>query len=238
MAFVAFGALSGCQSRMLRQTVPVFLPNESSERSRQDQRDVWRLFETCKNGDAQAVQEMLLRNTALVGVRDAYDRTGLHIAKNADVAQVLISHGADPNATSSDSITSDVTPLHMMAERKDEPGRQIIELLLQHGADIHARANYVTSFRAALNGLTPLHVALRRRAPLETVELLLRNGAHVYRQSDYGAAPLDEAWNKEVLKLLREYAGCVGSPNPGARCQGLSQPDEPDGDTDAVESAR
>ncbi len=83
----------------------------------------------------------------------------------------LLDAGADPNWPADDGFPSLIAALSCA---QDEPGspartdvREIVELLLEHGADVHQRG---------VNDYTPLHWAAGE-GDLETVDLLLAHGA-------------------------------------------------------------
>ncbi len=83
-------------------------------------------------------------------------------------------------------------PLHLAAECGH---REIVELLLDRGADINARANY---------NRTALHLAAER-GHREIVELLLDRGADINIRTNYNRTALHIAalWgNREIAELL------------------------------------
>ena len=114
--------------------------------------------------------------------------SGAVVKGQTDLVKVLLEHGAEVNARSSQG----ATPLDDAALK----GRvEVARLLLQHGADVKARNSY---------GGTPLHdAALGGHA--DVVELLLENGAAIDARDDSGATPLYQAaaWGRlEVVDLL------------------------------------
>lgn len=97
--------------------------------------------------------------------------TPLHLASresSVEVAEVLLRHGADPNAKTS-AEEGGMTPLHFAAAPgNDDRRRAVVRLLLQAGADVNAlSADGVTS---------PLRLACLN-AGVVCVEELLRRGA-------------------------------------------------------------
>ena len=95
----------------------------------------------------------------------------------ADVAKVLLEHGADVNQ----SRPGGFTPLHNACEWSYG---DMVTLLLDHGANVNARD---------ASGLTPLHIAARclvgehQRLVCET---LIKRGAEVNAVDDKGQTPL------------------------------------------------
>jgi ankyrin repeat protein len=145
------------------------------------------------------IAEALIRRGAKVNAcrPDRLD-TPLHFASNADVAGVLIEHGAEIEALD----WSDRTPLHWAAQF----GRvDVAELLIQEGAGVD---------RHETNGATPLHWAARE-GHHEIVRLLLGRGAKPDVKDQEGSTPLHlSAWRgklEAVEELLRAGA------NPAVR---------------------
>ena len=110
-------------------------------------------------GQLQAVK-MLIERNADIHIRNEFGTTPLHLAASAwvkrnqvDIMQVLLDHGANPNARDDD----DATPLHNSSWWKKPAHvtrRGTVEgvcLLLKHGAIIDAEDN---------QGRTPLQLAL------------------------------------------------------------------------------
>jgi ankyrin repeat protein len=102
-------------------------------------------------------------NTALheasSDARDEEGSTPLHRAaiwgRPQEVAQLLLDHGADVNAQEGDRWTA----LHLAAQRGHH---RVVEVLLERGADPHARTN---------EGKTPFQVALGNRYGYDTTQV-------------------------------------------------------------------
>jgi ankyrin repeat protein len=109
----------------------------------------------------------------------------LHTIKSAEVATLLINHGADVNAFAN----YNVTPLHRAADRKNSLA--LVTLLLKNGANVNARSTYNT---------TPLHKAMfyANQNNAELVKLLVKQGADVNAQDNIGHAPLHQIRNGNV----------------------------------------
>ncbi|KAE8443548.1 hypothetical protein EG329_001788 [Mollisiaceae sp. DMI_Dod_QoI] len=97
----------------------------------------------------------------------------------ADIVQLLIERGVDPNTTS-DSKTEGGTALHNAARRKDP---QVAEILIKNGVDPS-----ITDY----DGRTPLHIAANNGFE-HVVDLLIRSGADTNAKSDNNTTPLMEA---------------------------------------------
>jgi hypothetical protein len=139
----------------------------------------------------------------------------------ADVARLLLEHGADVNAR--DDLGD--TPLHEAAHGHVD----VVRLLLEHGADVNARDK---------NGQTPLHEAAswgvvrllpdhgadvntrdkngRIRGLADVVRLLLERGADVNARDEDGRTPLHWAafaGYADVARLLLEHGADVNARN-------------------------
>ena len=122
--------------------------------------------------------------------------TPLHLAAfegGPETIRLLLDNGGSVSAR--DALIGD-TVLHIAAAHNRAP--QVTALLLQRGADIHARGKY---------GDTPLHDAARLGAPA-VVELLLRHGGKINARDTRQETPLHEAaWSNtpEVVALLLRH---------------------------------
>ena len=158
------------------------------------------LHHAAKVGNVADVKELLAQRPQLIGARDTFGGTPLHVAAASGrwgVVEVLVAQGADVNATASNG----VTPLHLAASLGHQ---KVAELLLANGADVNAADPEWK--------VTALHSAagFGRR---QMVELLLAKGADVNARNTYGQTPLDVAVCKNqtvVADLLREHAGRTG----------------------------
>jgi ankyrin repeat protein len=129
----------------------------------------------------------------------------LTAAYNGDfeMVRVLLEYKADVNARHNGGWTS----LHLASRGNLSLGPNITpsfsnvaRLLLEHGADINAKAT--THFDG-----TPLHLAAEQ-GRVEIVHVLLQNGADVSMKDDRGRTALQVASDRghaEVVKLLSEH---------------------------------
>jgi ankyrin repeat protein len=121
---------------------------------------------------AVEARELLSRSPELANARrEHHDATPLHAARgNVDVARLLIEFAAQVNAI--DSEMQRLMPLHGRAEHGDV---EMVELLLHHGADVHAASCMGTPLHCAVGGFQ--HAPPERWR--EVAERLLAAGADV-----------------------------------------------------------
>jgi len=133
------------------------------------------LLEAAERGDAESVRAFIKEGA------DANVRVGritpLQQARGPEVVRILVSAGADVNATSNDYFGP---PLNFAAERGDA---ESIRVLLDAGAKVNGRSP---------GGETPLIQAARSGNP-EAVKVLLQAGADVLAQDNYGEDALKYA---------------------------------------------
>lgn len=118
---------------------------------------------------------------------------------NIALARLLLAHGATVNLADEQG----ATPLHAAAASGNV---ELVTLLLDKGADIHATAS----------GWTPLHTAAMKKQR-GAAELLLARGADVNARTGYGQTPLDVLTEPirlggepvEFIELLRRYGGTL-----------------------------
>ncbi len=149
--------------------------------------------EAAAYGDAVRVSELLDRDHALLDSfgDDGFNALGLAIFfRHPEIARMLIERGADCCAPARNPMK--VAPVHAAAAQGD---REIMQLLLDHGADPNAtqQLDYV-----------PLHSSAGR-GDIETARLLLGRGADPKRKSGDGKSPADVARERgfeELASLL------------------------------------
>ena len=147
------------------------------------------LVEASKRGHADLVR-LLLRKGAAVNAESSGRVTALHRVKTAEIAGILLAHGADLEARQ----LLGRTPLWLAVEG----GRtEVVRYLLTRGADPHV-ANVI--------GDTPLHTG----AVVETAAILADAGADVNARAENGDTPLDRAVglsHDEYAAFLRSRGG-------------------------------
>jgi hypothetical protein len=150
------------------------------------------LFEAVWVGDAAKVSKLLRRGANPNAKEDG--STPLHLAvlkEHADIAKLLLEHGADVNAK--DKYGG--TPLHRAVLTEDA---DVVTLLLEHGADVNAKDKY---------GGTPLHLAAAK-GHADIARLLLEHGADPSIKDNEGSTPLDIARRKGyavVARVIEEF---------------------------------
>jgi len=144
------------------------------------------LYDIVKVLVAERPQDVNVQGPIMMGTPLHYTSLGGHI----DPAQLLIEHGADPAAQT----TNGMTPLHWASDRCHVG---LARLLVEHGADVAAQAE---------DGTTPLHQA-SYGGHVGLAQLLIEHGADVAAQSKDGT-PLNWAslcGHMDLARLLIKH---------------------------------
>ena len=159
------------------------------------------LPEAAALGDLGQVNAILARDPASIRARSSDGWTALHLAAfmgHVEVACALLDHAADIEAVSTNSIAN--RPLHAALAGKGST--EVIELLINRGADVNARAEL---------DLTPLHLAAARGNMPITRRLIEMKVDPAARMTD-GKRPADyaaERGHPEVAALLNGLTGAT-----------------------------
>jgi ankyrin repeat protein len=173
-------------------------------------------------GDVNSLKSILKRSQTVVRTRDNDERTLLHYCadrsiipdrfsishkperlgqdhekwqiKSKEMAEILLSHGADVNA-------KDVffqTPLHYAATTGNI---EVARILVAHRGDVDAKNRFYSS--------RPLHLAALN-GHISIAKLLIENGADVNAQDAFGA-PVNMAAGRDMLMLLLHNKADAGT---------------------------
>ena len=96
-----------------------------------------------------------------------------HPEHSPGIVQLLLEYGADPNPPT-DHDRDDESPLYFAARLWYDGARAIIELLLEHGAEVNSKS---------YEGMTPLHRVAHEADPT-LMELLLDHGADIHARTN------------------------------------------------------
>jgi ankyrin repeat protein len=163
-------------------------------------------------GPRTPLARLLIQRGADIEAKDSIaSATLLHTAakyNNCGIAALLLTHQNSPDVNAADKYGR--TPLHYASKH----GREIIELLIAHGAAVDSRDDI---------GRTPLHWAIHGRN-YELVPTLLAHGADGGSRNNFGETLLHRhasAWfenssqHHKVAKLLLEHGALVNATDEG-----------------------
>ncbi|CAB0045217.1 unnamed protein product [Trichogramma brassicae] len=130
------------------------------------------------------INQNLLR-TIRVDARDNFGKTPLELALsdgNETLVRLLLKNGADVNLANCDGSV----PLHL-ASAKEGDYKNLLEVIFELGKE---KNQLVQVDARDKKGRTPLHRALTSECKIESVRLLLDNGADISAVDDEGLTPL------------------------------------------------
>ncbi|XP_015917635.1 uncharacterized protein [Parasteatoda tepidariorum] len=136
-----------------------------------------------------------------VNAMDEFGFTPLYHALNKDVAELLITRGANINCKNDRGWT----PLHASVAKKN---KEFVDFLIKRGTNIDVKDN---------DGFTPLHVATILDDN-ELADVLITRHADIEAKDDSGETPLHSACfedNNEVMKLLIKHGANIEAKNFG-----------------------
>ena len=164
----------------------------------QDKSEQTPLYLAVSKGYIEIVKE-LLNNDAEVDKR-SYGVTPFSIAlitKQIDIANILLEHGADIDATFSTAHWFEgFSSLHDAAY---DGNLKIVTFLLNHNANVNA---------VDVDKRTPLHLATIR-GRTEVIKTLLVNGANANLQDKDLFTAFQRTSNKNILKIFFEYGNSL-----------------------------
>lgn len=160
-------------------------------------------IEATYRGDIDLVRRLIERG---INIDTVYQgRTALYEAATrgrAEVLQLLIQEGADPNVQDQTNI---ITPLYMVAMENRggfEKTNVIIKLLVEGGANMDAACTY--------SNITPL-MWVSGNGNIEGVRYLVEKGANINIKDEDGQTALDYAIKTRDNTVIVEYLKEIGS---------------------------
>jgi ankyrin repeat protein len=153
------------------------------------------VFEAAALGRTDRVRELLEGDAGLVHAWSPDGFQALHLAAffgHADAVELLLERGADPANLSRHEFVK-VTPLHSAVAQEGAEDLRTVEVLLERGAPVEARAE---------GGGTPLHSAAFN-GNVAVVQALLAHGADPNSAKEDGKTPLDLARDQGHEDVVR-----------------------------------
>jgi ankyrin repeat protein len=155
------------------------------------------VYEAAGTGQTERLKELIAADPSLINSHshDGFTPLGLAVFFGQPKAvKTLLDAGADVNLASRESMK--VTPLASASAARQ---LEIARVLIEHGADVNARA---------ASDFTPLHESAAS-GKTDFAQLLLEHGADPNAKASDGKTPLDYAREhnrEEMVELLTRYA--------------------------------
>ena len=152
------------------------------------------IFEACAAGGLERVERLVEENTVNAHSDDGW--TPLHLAAffgHAKVVELLLAHGADTTARSTNPTAN--TPLHAALAANQ---KMVAGLLIGHGADVNT---------ADGGGWRPLHLAAANNN-LDALKTLVAQGADVGAANREGLTAVqlaEQKGHREAAAFLRRH---------------------------------
>lgn len=150
-----------------------------------------------KMGEAFVVEDLLKNDSTDIQDKNWNGNTALHVADNAETAEVLLKYKADVYSKNNNQ----QSPLHTSKSYK------ITELIIEAGTNIHSQD---------INGDTALHSFIKRGDVL-SAKFIIENGADVLVKNNNGDSPLHLAPMHQngihSLKILMDSGAKVNIKN-------------------------
>jgi len=151
----------------------------------------WTSLHNAAAHQTAAEVKFFIERSSDVNEKDDSGNAPIHLARNWEIAKVLLDAGAKVNLKGAEGNT----PLHIAAIKGDE---RLMELLIARGADVNLRND---------QGATPLFDAVTSVNSANCTRILLAKGAKANVYDRYGASPAKIAklnGNIMVLKILEK----------------------------------
>jgi hemoglobin len=168
-------------------------------------------LDECYDLPTDELKARLVQNPSLVTARGRLGWTLLHHAAgrwDTDRVRLLLEHGAEARDSQSHSpLYAAANRLAPLPERDSPAGREVVETLVRHGAEVNARSG--------AGEQTALHMAARR-GNTAVAGALLDAGAEIEARDTKGETPLRRAVNcrhQPVVRLLMERGANPHAPD-------------------------
>jgi len=140
----------------------------------------------CSVGNRSVIEVLLKKDVDVHHVSGWGTPLAQAVKNHPDIAELLVSHGADVNFKMDES---GATVLHWMA---NFPHPEAVAWLLEHSADPNVQLK---------DGRTPLHRAAERNVSARVAKMLIETGANINQKDKNGITPLGYAVLKKKHKV-------------------------------------